>query len=70
MAARKQQTQLIDLPLGAKAGTKLAEIAASSDQQARFFKDGFQAAWHATRRDSVEKRNAVRMALIAKYNLQ
>lgn len=70
MAARKQQPVLIDLPLGAKAGTTLAELAASSDKHARFFKDGFQAAWTATRRDNIAERNAVRMALIQKYKLQ
>lgn len=70
MARTKQQpVELVPLPFSANAGSYTGSTLRSSGEQAQFFADGFRCGWAAAARDTVARRNAVRAALVAKYNL-
>lgn len=70
MARSVRQPELIPLPFAASAGGVTGSVLRSSGEHGQFFVDGFKCGWHAAARDTVNRRNAVREALIAKYNLK
>jgi hypothetical protein len=61
--------QSSELPFFASLGATTGELATASSANASLFKDGFLAGYHGSKKAHAVQRDAVRAALVKKYNL-